>query len=229
MDIQKIVATLEPLSSVAWWRVLIRQSAELARLQNESQKMHGAAYDAATAGDRPDRWQDYADESERHAEKYRQLTSQAWSIYWNAAREIRGHWPELLGELPIADGTTAEEIDPHIAARSIQGLIGRLLSQSPVEDGPCRNTWRMNGNEIADKMPPTAAALVRYVWSQRHRTVDVSSLAEPVFGDREKIVEMQDVQNHSKHANNFFKKHDIRWKVTTQSAPIGTVSIEPKG
>jgi len=130
MDIQNLVATLEPLSSVTWWRVLIRQSAKITQLQNESQKMYGVAYKAATAGDRPDRWQDFADESERHAEKYRQLTSQAWSIYWNAAREIRGRWPELLGELPIADGTTAEEIDPHITAKAIQGLIGRLLSQS---------------------------------------------------------------------------------------------------
>jgi hypothetical protein len=109
---------------------------------------------------------------------------------------------------------------------AIEPLLDAMKAAS--EDGPCRNTWRLNGDEIDDAMPPTAAALVRYVWSQHNRTAEVSSLAETVFGDREKIVEMQDVQNHAKYANNFFRKHHIPWKIKSQSAPVGTVSIERK-
>ena len=132
MDVQKLVAILEPLSNVAWWRVLVRQSTELAKLQNDALAWHGEAYKATRAGDCPDRWQEFANESDRHAEKYRSLTNEAWSIYWNAAREIRRQWPELLGALPIADGVTVDDIDPNEAARAIQGIIGRLLSTKTI-------------------------------------------------------------------------------------------------
>ncbi|GEM_PF-5003373 len=136
MNASTIIEILQPLASVTWWRVLVRQSAELARLRAESDQWRAIAWKAARAGDDPTRDQAFADESDRQAETHERLTNGAWSCYWTAAREIREHFPSLMESLPIADGTRADEIDPQAAARAVQGLIGKLLAVESGEADP---------------------------------------------------------------------------------------------
>lgn len=136
MNASTIIEILEPLASVTWWRVLVRQSAELARLRCDANRWRAIAHKAAIAGDDPTRDQAFADESDRQAETHERLTNGAWSAYWTAAREIRENFPSLMESLPIADGIHADEIDPQAGARAVQGLIGKLLSVESGEADP---------------------------------------------------------------------------------------------
>lgn len=101
----------------------------------------------------------------------------------------------------------------------ILGLIddGHLL---PIVDGPCAPyTWRKNGVALTQfKMPPTAWLLVEYLWRKKEQWVTVDELAEPVFGDHEAYVDAIKLQNHTTRANNFFRKTQLNWSVTTQSS-----------
>ena len=84
-------------------------------------------------------------------------------------------------------------------------------------DGPCDHcTWRHKGKVIDDKMERRAWLLANLLFHRQPSPVEFVDLAEPVFSEREDLVDYNMVSNPRTDANNFFLKHSIPWEIGTE-------------
>jgi hypothetical protein len=109
--------------------------------------------------------------------------------------------------------------------------IAHLLSRPNGSEGPVApDTWKHGGKTIQnEKMPKKAFLLVNFLWSQPERTAYVSDLAEPVFGDPETLVGIENIRFHARDANNFFRRCRLNWSISTsvKSYPRATLVNRP--
>jgi hypothetical protein len=147
MNTQEIIETLRPMANASWWKSLVIAMNEAKSLREESHRFKQAAWIVKKATQKPTTkakkatkratqkptderhvFDDMAVEVDRQAAAYSKAAADQWALYWSAFAAVREVAPQLLGELPVADGVAVDDIDPKAEAKTITGLIGKLLA-----------------------------------------------------------------------------------------------------
>lgn len=94
------------------------------------------------------------------------------------------------------------------------GDQAELPKQDDVHDGPVEPSGFLWCGTPYSGLPPIPFRLVKYLWTQAGRAADFEALAEPVWGDKNTIVDTGMVGSARKKANKFFERHGIPFKLT---------------
>lgn len=135
-------------------------------------------------------------------------------------KERRSHfqyviYDKVLATKPMKIGWVRDQVRMLVDGEAKKTAADRGDDKkAPEPDGPCHPyTWCQNGKRLPDKLQRLTWKLVKHLWDKKDNTASLDSLAEPVYGDREQIVDKASVGNQRTKANRFFEDHNIPWRV----------------